>query len=219
MNRILVAVAVAAAVGCGTVPADTVEVTATPPSGNVAYQLLGRIPVAAQDTATPYDPSRWLWGDTDTNGCQDNHDVLRGQALRVDTWRDRCRPDTGLWRSWYEGREWPTVRDVEVDHVVARWDAHVSGGAAWDDVTRDRFVGDPDNLVVATEAVNASKSNRGPDAWPWPGGKVTKTGPTIDPYSWCLYAQRYTVVKARYGLTVTASATAELRRVFEEVCP
>lgn len=92
-------------------------------------------------------------------------------------------------RSLYTGKEFESLRDSQVDHIVAVLEAHESGLCRADRATRHRFYYDLDNLTLASRRVNAQKGARDPAEW-------------LPVLNQCWYAERVIATKLKYGLTV-----------------
>ena len=98
----------------------------------------------------------------------------------------------GGWWSPYDGTTF-TNRESDIEHIVARSEAHDSGLCAADAATRSRFARDLDNLTLATAPLNRNEK-RGYDAAEWqPKHNV------------CWFAGRVLAVRLEYGLTVDRS--------------
>ena len=104
----------------------------------------------------------------------------------------------------YTGRHYLSMRDTDVDHVVALSEAHDSGLCAAGPTERRRFASDPLNLTLAAPEVNRCGT----------GGKcgfdVTDWLPTINK---CWFAARVVAVKRKYALSVDRREAAALERV------
>ena len=67
-------------------------------------------------------------------------------------------PDTGSW--------FATIRETDIEHIVARFEAHDSGLCAANRETRKRFASDLFNLTLASPSVNRhQKSDHDPAEW------------------------------------------------------
>lgn len=135
----------------------------------------------------------------DRTGCDVTNIVLRRDLANIHTaGLSRCKvrqgtlvdPFTGLEAKWVHGQDSP-VGLVYVVPLEAAWQM---GAARWDDQTRNAFVNDPLNLVVASLHDDAVRSGRPPGEWMPPDVSVG-----------CAYATRYAAVSHRYDLPVTAA--------------
>ena len=84
------------------------------------------------------------------------------------------------------------LQDMDIEHVVARSEAHDSGLCAHPERWSE-FASDPLNVTVAGEHVNRSLK-RGRDAAEW-----------LPDVNRCSFARTVVAVKARYGLSVDAA--------------
>ena len=104
----------------------------------------------------------------------------------------------------YTGRHYRSMRDTDIEHIVATSEAHDSGLCAAGPTERRRFASDLLNLTLAAPAVNRCG----------PGGKCGH-----DPAEWqpamnaCWFAARIVAVKRKYRLTVDRREAAALDRV------
>lgn len=126
-----------------------------------------------------------------------------------------CQISWGQWQSPYndpaaanggtfrgDPRVTPTNQSpVDVDHVVSKRDAWVSGADLWmgQNMTRDRtsFANDSDGLelLTASASTNRSKGAKTPDSWtPDTAGNPAFT---------CDFLKMYVAVKWQYQLTIT----------------
>jgi hypothetical protein len=233
---LLVAAVSATLTGCGAVqvePAGTTAAVAAPLEAQrragttvaLAQLHVDDRPETARTGGLPYRSEEWAFTDAwpqPGNGCRDDLDAKLRAARRVDTRADACRTLTGLWVSLYDGAEHARADELDVDHLVARKDAFTSGAASWPAPRRAEFVGYPENLQPVTSRVNSAKGDRGPDAWPFDGGRLAVKGaPTVAmaPGATCQYARIYVAVKARYQLTVTTAQRDALGRLLATCNP
>lgn len=103
----------------------------------------------------------------------------------------------------YSGRHTRTTRDTDIEHIVARSEAHDSGLCAATERVRRSFARDIDNLTLASPEVNRREKSDS-DAADW-----------LPPLAanWCWFAARVTLVRDRYNLTIDR----EERDTLEEV--
>ena len=90
----------------------------------------------------------------------------------------------------YSGRWFGSKRETDIEHIVARSEAHDSGLCRADAATRRRFSEDLRNLTLAAPGVNRHQK-RDYDAAGW-----------LPPMNACWFAARVIDVKRAYGLTV-----------------
>ena len=144
-------------------------------------------------TATPiYDREAWSgggWADADGD-CQDT----RAETLIIESLaeveQDGCRVVSGLWADLWTGERFLLAGDLQIDHHVPVYNAHISGGGEWDSRQRMRFYNDLDNLNAVGAATNRDKGAKGPDEWRPPLRA-----------SWRRYAEQWLSVKRKYGLS------------------
>ncbi len=94
-----------------------------------------------------------------------------------------------------------STAQTDIEHIVARSEAHDSGLCAADSAARRRFSEDVDNLTLAAPALNRHAKS-GNDAAEW-----------LPDENACWFAQTVVDVRRKYGLTVDAREAEALDRV------
>ena len=90
----------------------------------------------------------------------------------------------------YTGSWFDSIKDTDIEHIVARSEAHDSGLCAADPDTKDEFASDLINLTLASPSVNRhQKSDK--DAAEW-----------LPDLNQCWYVNRIVRVRLEYGLTI-----------------
>jgi hypothetical protein len=96
---------------------------------------------------------------------------------------------SGIW-SPYTGRTFGSRRETDIEHIVARSEAHDSGLCAATPETRRRFATDLLNLTLASPGVNREQKNdRDAAAW-------------VPDRNQCWFADRVVRVRQKYNLTI-----------------
>ena len=207
-----IAVAVAAAAGCGELPAVGEPAPGTPVPGDEvsAQQVATAEAQLAKLAVRPareggYQRTRHFgpaWSvDVDRNGCGTRDDVLRRDLTKVQL-RGRCTVVAGVLADPYTGRTVTFAKAdadaVQVDHLVPLAAAWSLGARDWPQATRERFANDPVNLQATTASANLGKGDDTPAEWlPRQGYR-------------CAYAVRWIGVSTRYKLAVTPADRATL---------
>ena len=105
----------------------------------------------------------------------------------------------------YTGRWFASPRDTDIEHIVARSEAHDSGLCAADAASQRRVASDLLNLTLASPAVNRTHKND-KDAAAW-----------LPDLNQCWFADRVVAVRRKFGLTIdpreAARAGSRARRV------
>ncbi len=101
----------------------------------------------------------------------------------------------------YTGRCFASTRESDIEHIVARSEAHDSGLCAADATTRRRFASDVLNLTLASPEVNRH-AKRAHDAADW-----------MPAENRCWFADRIVQVRRKYGLTIDRQEADALERV------
>lgn len=108
----------------------------------------------------------------------------------------------GIW-SPYTGQSFTSRRETDIEHIVARSEAHDSGLCAASATTRRQFATDLLNLTLASPAVNRSQKS-GHDAVGW-----------LPDQNRCWFADRVVQVRQKYQLTIDRQEADVLDRILE----
>lgn len=135
---------------------------------SVSYDGWLALRVAPEERCSPYN--------------RDDYRYPRGIEGRI---ADR----QGMW-SLYTGYEFGSLRESDIEHVVALSEAHDSGLCAADRRTRRKFARDLDNLTLAQPHLNRYEKGA-KDAAEW-----------LPPQNKCWFAATIVAVKAKYDLAV-----------------
>ena len=106
----------------------------------------------------------------------------------------------------YTGRCFSSSQDTDIEHIVARSEAHDSGLCAADAETKRRFARNLLNLTLANPRVNRYEK-RGKDAAEW-----------LPNLNQCRFAARIVEVRRKYDLTIDRREAEALERVLS-ACP
>ncbi|MFF2405009.1 HNH endonuclease family protein [Streptomyces goshikiensis] len=182
-----------------------------PPGAAAAEAQLARLKVERGRNWQTYKRENFgrYWSDEThatggRNGCDTRDDVLRRDLKELrEGDRNRCVVISGVLDDPYTGKRLPysyrRASQIETDHVVALGAAWRAGAYAWTPQRRLEYANDLDVLLAVDKRTNQDKGSRTADKWK----------PPLRTY-WCEYARRYTGIKARYGLSVTAPEKAAL---------
>ena len=106
----------------------------------------------------------------------------------------------------YSGRWFDNTKETDIEHIVARSEAHDSGLCASDAATREEFASDLLNLTLAAPSVNRhQKSDK--DAVEW-----------LPELNQCWFADRVVQVRQEHGLTIDEAEADSLDAVLS-ACP
>lgn len=165
------------------------------PSAKRSSVALAQLAVATPGPRTGYTRAMFGSGwDTIGNRCDTRETVLERDASRV-TIDDQCRPITGRWRSYYDGKVIRSSSKLDIDHIVPLANAWTSGARTWTPARREAFANDltDPQLIAVSPSSNRSKGDSSPDEWKPPRKAA-----------WCAYARWWVDVKSIWRLTVTA---------------
>ena len=90
----------------------------------------------------------------------------------------------------YTGTCFSSIRETDIEHIVARSEAHDSGLCSADAETKRNFARDLLNLTLASPSVNRHQKSA-KDAADW-----------LPELNQCWYAERVVQVRLKYGLTI-----------------
>lgn len=106
----------------------------------------------------------------------------------------------------YDGTYFASTFETDIEHVVARSEAHDSGLCSASEERKREFANDLDNLTLASPALNR-RYKGGRDAGEW-----------LPQSNRCWYAATIVAVKLKYGLTVDVIEAGALEQVLGN-CP
>ena len=174
-------------------------------------QVKGRAPKTGY-TRDQFGPS---WKDVDANGCDTRNDVLK-RDLKSIIYRgvgEDCVILSGVLTDPYSGetigflRGVATSSEIQIDHVVALSNAWQTGAFKLALAQRTAFANDPSNLLAVKGKLNSQKGDG--DAATWlPPRKSYR----------CEYVTKQVMVKAKYGLWLTAPEKAAILKILK-TCP
>ena len=169
-------------------PMATPRSTATPTIAPIqrptqAFIFWRGITVAPEERCSPYDP--------------DDYSYPQSVEPRI------VEEMGGIIYGPYTGRWFSSTRDTDIEHIVARSEAHDSGLCAADEV-RSRFSSDLLNLTLASPEVNRHQK-RDKDAAEW-----------LPELNQCWFADRVIRVRLEYGLTVDQEEADALDAILSE---
>ena len=101
----------------------------------------------------------------------------------------------------YTGTWFGSIRETDIEHIVARSEAHDSGLCAATPATRARFASDLLNLTLASPSVNRHQKVA-KDAAEW-----------LPDLNGCWYVDRTVQVRREYGLTIDGAEADAIDRV------
>ena len=139
------------------------------------------IPVAPESRCSPYDSSDYRYSQSVEDG------IIRELGGKIQSpYTDQC---------------FGSKRDTDIEHIVARSEAHDSGMCSASNARRRVFANDPLNLTLASPAVNRH-AKRDKDAAEW-----------MPDRNRCWFANRVVEVRRKYGLTIDRREADALERV------
>ncbi len=148
----------------------------------VDQDLFFGLRVEPEDTCTEYNVAEYPSGST--------LDLIKAQELG------------GIFGA-FEDQCFDTYKDVDVDHLVARKEAHDSGLCAAEAQTKIDFSNDLENIALASASVNRSKSDRDPADW-------------LPDHNACWYVWQHMHIKRKYDMTIDEAEKNAIDSVLQE---
>ena len=165
-------------------PTPTTAATPLPTSNQVPTStpaaLWRGITVAPEDRCSPYDPDDYRYSPSVEPRIVAAQGGIYG-------------PYTG---TWFE-----SIKETDIEHIVARSEAHDSGLCAAGPATWSEFASDLLNLTLASPSVNRHQKSDN-DAAEW-----------LPELNQCWYVHRTVQVRREYGLTVDRAEAQAIDRV------
>ena len=178
---------------CANVVASTAPSTATPAPtwtptpvptatpGSLTAATLNGLTIAPENRCSPYDA--------------DDYPYSQSVEARI------VADMGGIIYGPYTGSYFASTRETDIEHIVARSEAHDSGLCATDAGTRSRFASDSLNLTLSSPSVNRHQKS-GKDAAEW-----------MPDLNECWFADRVVRVRQEYGLTIDRTEADALAAV------
>ena len=149
---------------------STPTTLATPiPTSSQSSSLWRGITIASEDRCSEYDPDDYRYSPSVEPRIVDAQGGIYG-------------PYTGTW--------FQSIRDTDIEHIVARSEAHDSGLCAATPETRSEFASDLLNLTLASPSVNRHQKTDH-DAAEW-----------LPDLNRCWYVDRIVQIRLEYRLTI-----------------
>ncbi len=173
--------------------AERIAAAANAPA--VASARLDGLPAVVAEPSVAFEPATWVDSAT---GCQTTAErVLIAQSSTEVGFADggECVVERGSWADRWLGSSITRASNAVVEPLVPVAIAHVSGGAEWDDDTRQRYVADlahPASLHIVRAGSGHNPADLAPDGW-----KPARQS------RWCAYAVDWVTIKHRWQLGVT----------------
>lgn len=181
-------------------------------AATAAQTKLSELRVKAQGSMTGYsrekfphwsDAREYGWvlpsGTPDPGSCDARDGALIRDGRGAEQMGRYCKVISGTWVDPYGGRAYTNPSDIDIDHFVPLANAWRSGAASWTTAKREAFANRPLGLLAVEDNLNASKGDKGPEAW-----KPPRTA-----YH-CTYAAKWVNVKHYWKLSVTSAEKSAL---------
>ncbi len=179
--------------------------------------LLGKtVCFEEENTSVEYDRSNdySTWQDWDDD-CQNNrHEVLQYEHIDDDSNHplifssDGCFVNSGKWFDPYDNVYYFSSSEVQIDHVVALFEAHKSGAWSFPAARKLKFANniDFDDLLIAVGgSSNARKGSSDPSDWM----------PSNISYH-CAYLDKWLNIKSEFRLSIDSDERDSILKLYQE---
>ena len=184
-------------------------------SASTAEDLLNTLAVKGRASKTGYTRAQFgdAWADVNHNGCDTRNDILKRDLTNI-LFRAKthdCVVESGTLLDPYSGTTINFVKgvtssmEVQIDHVVALSNAWQTGAFKLSLQKRTELANDPDNLLAVQGRLNLQKGDGDAATWLPPLKSIR-----------CAYVTKQIIVKAKYGLWVTAPEKTAMLNVLSK---
>ena len=210
-HRALVAILLALVLALGAGPVFVAEEAKAHAAGPTAQ--LAELRVKAAGPMTGYsrdlfphwsDATEYGWvipsGTPDPSYCDARDGALIRDGRGAEQIGRYCDVNSGVWIDPYGGGRYTNPSDIDIDHVVPLANAWRSGAASWTTARREAFANVPKDVLAVDDGLNASKGDKGPEAWKPPRAAYH-----------CTYAAKWVRIKHDWRLSVTSAEKSALK--------
>lgn len=134
------------------------------------------------------------------NDCTDYRSIDFNHVPKLDVFK--AEEIGGIFAA-YEDSCYNEYSDVDIEHLVAKREAHDSGMCEADVQTRINFANDLENIALASPTVNRGKSTKDPADWLPDNNK-------------CWYVWQWLNVKRKYNLTIDQDEKNAIETVLQD---
>ena len=192
-----------------------ISISSSTASASTAEELLNSLAVKGRAPKTGYTRAQFgaTWADVNKNGCDTRNDILKRDLTNI-VFRAKthdCVVESGTLLDPYSGTTINFVKgvtssmEVQIDHVVALSNAWQTGAFKLTLEKRTALANDPDNLLAVQGRLNSQKGDGDAATWLPPLKSIR-----------CAYVTKQIIVKAKYGLWVTAPEKAAMLNVLSK---
>ena len=147
------------------------------------------------------DGSNWYFGVqiSAEDDCSDYRAIDYNHLPKLDVF---AAEELGGIYGAYEDDCFDAYTDVDIEHLVAKREAHDSGLCDADIQTRINFANDLENIALASPTVNRGKSTKDPSDW-------------LPENNQCWYVWQWLNVKRKYNLTIDQDEKSAIDAVLQ----
>jgi len=128
-------------------------------------------PLFSNESTIVYQRNEYLpyWADIDRD-CQDTRQEVLIIESKVDVVLSEsgCEVISGSWLDLYTGHTYENPSELDIDHVVSLYEAHISGAMEWTQADKRQYsnnLTNPNVLIAVSKGANRSKGRRDPANW------------------------------------------------------
>lgn len=179
-----------------------------------AKLILSSIQIRMNDIEIPDYDSKTMpgWYDSDHNGCPTRYDILTRDALNQKTNESTCEFKSGTMFDYYTGtlvkyNKLVNGGGIDIDHIVAKGNAWVSGGYVWSGERWKEYINDEEVLIATSAKINRSKGDKDASEWLPPNEDF-----------WCKYVIKQTQIKHKYHLNISSNEKSTIENILSTKC-
>lgn len=152
------------------------------------------------------------WYDADNDGCPTRYDILTRDILNEKTDEANCKVKSGTMFDYYTGTLIKYNRlvnggGIDVDHIVAKGNAWISGGYTWNNEQWKTYINDEAVLMATSAKANRSKGDKDASEWL----------PSNEKF-WCKYVISQVKIKDKYNLSISTNEKSVIEDVLNTNC-
>ena len=133
------------------------------------------------------------------NDCSDYRAIDYAHLSKLDVFKSE---ELGGIFAAYEDSCYNAYTDVDIEHLVAKREAHDSGLCDSDIQTKINFANDLENIALASPSVNRGKSTKDPADW-------------LPENNQCWYVWQWLDVKRKYNMTIDQAEKNAIESVLQ----
>lgn len=133
------------------------------------------------------------------NDCSDYRSIDYNHLPKLDVFKSE---ELGGIFGAYEDSCFDDYSDVDIEHLIAKREAHDSGMCEADIQTKINFANDLENIALSSPSVNRGKSTKDPADW-------------LPENNQCWYVWQWLYVKRKYNMTIDQAEKNAIEAVLQ----